>query len=121
VLLLVVIPAGGGDTGETWARITSYGMGERMFFLFIGLQASFIEESLFRGYLQPILSRRVGAVAAWLLTAILFGVSHLSIDPLRLAGITFIGLVYGALRLGDRSLVAPSVAHTLTWLIWGFA
>lgn len=118
--LLISLELQEGSARETWGTLLSYSPGERAFFAMIGLQAALVEESLFRGYLQDQLSWAAGTFAGTTLTAVAFAASHLSLDMGRLVSLTFIGLVYGLLRLGGRSLFAPFVAHTLTWVLWGF-
>jgi membrane protease YdiL (CAAX protease family) len=119
--LFALIRLRGEDTAEIVTTITGYSIRERLFFTLIGLQASLVEESLFRGHLQGQLVAFTGAAAGLTLTAVVFALSHLSLDLARLASLTFLVLVYGLLRGRDRSLIAPAIAHTLTWTIWGLA
>jgi membrane protease YdiL (CAAX protease family) len=72
----------------------------------ISLSAGFVEESFFRGFLQP----RIGILAS---TA-LFAMAHLSYDqPLMLIGITLLSLFYGALVKWRQNVIAAVVAHFL--------
>ena len=74
--------------------------------LAIALSAGIVEETFFRGFLQP----RIGIFAS---TA-LFAMAHLSYDqPLMLVGITLLSLFYGALVKWRQNVVAAVVAHFL--------
>lgn len=74
--------------------------------LAIALSAGVVEETFFRGLLQP----RIGIAAS---TA-LFALAHLSYDqPLMLVGITLLSLFYGALVKWRQNLWAAIVAHFL--------
>ena len=74
--------------------------------LAIALSAGVVEETFFRGLLQP----RIGIAAS----TVLFAMAHLSYDqPLMLVGITFLSLFYGALVKWRQSLWAAIVAHFL--------
>lgn len=105
---------------DTWARFTRPGLADRMAYLCIGVQAAFIEESLFRGNLLPALRRRMSWPAALLVNGLLFAVYHL--NNLRLHPLiarTLLGVMYGALRGRDGSLVAPTIAHAGLWVLSG--
>ena len=77
--------------------------------------ASWMEENLFRGYLQPLFVERCGLWPGILAQAALFSVAHIGWFPawpyFVLAFVT--GIVFGWLRGRDESLVAPFVAHGL--------
>jgi len=120
-LVILLTPLGALDPMATLDTIGGYSMGQRAFFAAVGIQAALAEETLFRGYLQAALMRRTGAAAATAITAALFALSHLSLSPIRLLGLFWIGLVLGALRGRDRPLIAPAVAHALLWAVWGNA
>ena len=124
-LVALMTPLGALDPSATLGTIAGYSPGQRLFFAGLGIQAALAEETLFRGYLQGALTRRTGTVLAATITAALFALSHLSLDPIRCLGLLWIGLVLSALRgAGDtagRSLVAPAVAHAALWALWGDA
>lgn len=86
-----------------------------MIFLWGFLFASWQEENLFRGYLQPLLIARTGYWPGIVLQAALFSLAHIgyftTLFPFVLSFI--IGLVLGWMRGRDRSLVAPFLAHGL--------
>jgi len=84
--------------------------------------AAWVEENLFRGYLQPLLAKRLPISAAIAVQAALFSVAHLGYTTdLAYFGSAFVsGLILGALRGRGRSLVAPFVAHGLLWMMAAF-
>ena len=90
------------------------------FFAF-GIPA-WVEENLFRGFLQPLLAKRVTLWLAIVIQAALFSASHVGYaSSLLQFGWLFVsGLIYGGLRGRDRSLVAPYLAHGLGWMIIAF-
>lgn len=76
--------------------------------------APFFEELIFRGFLQPLLSRTFGAVAGILLTAILFGGLHApeySYAWQYAVAITVVGAVLGWVRHSSGSLIPSTVVH----------
>ena len=104
--------ARGTTPPELLASVAGMPMGRRMMALGIGLGAALAEETLYRGYLQP--------AAGLVPTAIVFSLGHLSFAPLALVSHFWSGLVFGALRGRDRSLVAPATAHVLLWAVFGW-
>ncbi len=102
--------------------IAAYTLAQRLLFLVLGLSASAIEESLFRGYLQPALVARTGLMGGILLQAIVFAAYHvffLGPNLARLAGKIPSGVILGALRGRQGSLLAPVLAHCLFWQVFG--
>jgi membrane protease YdiL (CAAX protease family) len=81
--------------------------------------AAWVEENLFRGYLQPLLATRLPLQVAIVVQAALFSVAHLGYTTnLMYFGSAFVsGLILGALRGRGRNLVAPYVAHSLLWMM----
>jgi membrane protease YdiL (CAAX protease family) len=77
--------------------------------------ASWQEENLFRGYLQPLLIESLGAWRGIIAQAALFSVAHIGwLTNWSLFGLVFLtGLMLGWMRGRDRSLVAPFIAHGL--------
>lgn len=90
---------------------------ERLLGLLIGITASIVEESLFRGYLQPSLCKRLGTAGGVVITALLFSLTHVPGTIVAFLGRLIIGLGLGVLRGQDRPLWAPAIAHTLIWVI----
>lgn len=74
--------------------------------------APLVEELVFRGFLLPALSRRLGTAAAIALSGLLFGLMHLS-DPTSVPPLVAFGLALGALRLRTGSLGPPVLLHLL--------
>jgi len=79
------------------------------------LVASWSEENVFRGYLQPLFISRYGLGPGIVLQAALFSVAHLGYyQAWPYFVLAFVhGLVFGWLRGRDGSLVAPFLAHGL--------
>lgn len=73
----------------------------------------------FRGDLVDALARKSSEIAAWLGSSLLFALCHLRPSPVALLVTFVLGLIYGALRLRYRSLLACSLAHAGTWCIVG--
>jgi membrane protease YdiL (CAAX protease family) len=72
----------------------------------ISLSAGVVEETFFRGFLQP----RIGIAAS----TGLFALAHLSYDqPLMLVGITLLSVVFGLLVRWRQSIWAAIAAHTV--------
>jgi membrane protease YdiL (CAAX protease family) len=119
LVVLGVYRVMGVPLSEVLERLRSYSLAERAMFLLIGIQAAFVEESLFRGNLLPALAARFGNKAALPLSAVVFALYHLNPRPLSLVVKTLLGLIFGGLRLQQGSLVAPAVAHALFWVLVG--
>jgi membrane protease YdiL (CAAX protease family) len=81
--------------------------------------AAWVEENLFRGYLQPLLARRLPLPVAITAQAAVFSVVHIgyTTSPIVFGSAFVSGVILGALRGRDRSLVAPYVAHGLLWMM----
>ncbi|MGH9361704.1 MAG: lysostaphin resistance A-like protein, partial [Thermoanaerobaculia bacterium] len=74
--------------------------------LLVSLSAGAVEETFFRGFLQP----RVGIFLATLL----FALAHASYgQPLMLVGVAVLSLLYGALVRWRQSVWAAIAAHAL--------
>jgi membrane protease YdiL (CAAX protease family) len=76
--------------------------------------APIFEEMLFRGFLQPLLSRTLGVAAGVLITALLFGSLHASEYKFAwqyVAAITVVGVALGAVRAKKNSLIPGTVMH----------
>ena len=74
--------------------------------LLISLSAGVVEETFFRGFLQP----RIGLA----LSTALFVLAHASYEqPLMLLGVTLLSLIYGGLVYWRQNIWAAIAAHTL--------
>ena len=82
------------------------------------------EEIFFRGWMQNLLERRMGRMAALLTTACLFGLSHFNKRTtgfnwryVLLAAIA--GIFYGRAWRRDRRVGASAIAHATVDTVWG--
>jgi membrane protease YdiL (CAAX protease family) len=82
------------------------------------------EEVFFRGWMQNLLERRIGRVAALVITACLFGLSHFNKRTtffnwryVLLAAIA--GIFYGRAWRQDRRIGASAITHATVDTIWG--
>jgi hypothetical protein len=95
-------------------------------FLFIAIP----EELFFRGLVQNLLERRLGATLGLAITSVLFGLSHFN-KRLGPTGIgfnwryvllaTIAGVFYGRAWRARRRVLASAITHTfvdVTWSIW---
>ena len=73
--------------------------------------APLFEETLFRGVLLPVLAQRWGGVAAVTISALVFGIAHLSLG--ELPPLFVLGLGLGWLRLQSGRLGASVLMHSL--------
>ncbi|MEO8195922.1 MAG: CPBP family intramembrane glutamic endopeptidase [Thermoanaerobaculia bacterium] len=72
----------------------------------IAASAGLVEETFFRGFLQP----RIGIA----LTTLFFALAHLSYDqPIMLVGVTLLSLLYGLLTRWRQNIWPAIVAHFL--------
>ena len=78
----------------------------------LALLAGAGEELLFRGFLQPVLSRPLGAAGGLLVASVLFGLVHW-ITPFYALFAAILGVYLGALFLFTDSLLAAAVAHAV--------
>ncbi len=85
--------------------------------------AAWVEENLFRGYLQPTLTKSVSLWMAIIIQALLFSAAHIGwfTRPVDFGSAFVAGLILGWLRGRDRSLVAPFLAHGLLWIMVAFS
>lgn len=79
-------------------------------FAVFALTPAICEEMLFRGLLLSGL-RRLGPVAAVVISALLFGLAHASVY--RLLPTAFLGVVIGVTRLRTRSILPGMIIHAL--------
>ncbi|WP_278548821.1 Synerg-CTERM system glutamic-type intramembrane protease MrtS [Cloacibacillus evryensis] len=88
-----------------------------------GLAAAIIEETFFRGWLQPMLERRFSPFAAIVLTNLVFAPIHLIVAPYWISLCTFFpGLIMGWLKYRYKNLFPPALFHFVgnIWSIWFF-
>jgi uncharacterized protein len=76
--------------------------------------APLFEEMLFRGFVQPLLSKTFGVVAGVMTTAILFGGLHSAEYQgawQYVAAITLVGIALGLVRARTNSIIPGTVMH----------
>lgn len=81
-----------------------------------------VEESFFRGFLQPSIAAVTGAVPAVIIAALSFAAVHGPVTVLQFTCFTATGVAYGSLRLRSGSVAAPVVMHAsynLALLLFG--
>ena len=85
-------------------------------------QPAWVEENLFRGYIQPHLSQRMKLWLAIVVQAAIFSLAHLGYlsNPIDFGQSFVAGLIFGWLRGRNSNLVAPFVAHGLFWMMAAF-
>lgn len=82
-----------------------------MFFFTASVAAPFFEETLFRGFLLPSLTKYVPVWASIVLSAFLFALAHLSLS--EVLPLAVLGTVLGVVYTRSRSLLAPMLLHSL--------
>jgi len=95
---------------EKLLRFSDEGAPLWVVWLAVGLTPAICEEALFRGFILSGL-RRLGAVPAIGISALLFGIAHASIY--RLLPTFFLGVILGIVVWRTRSLVCAIVLHAL--------
>jgi membrane protease YdiL (CAAX protease family) len=76
--------------------------------------APFFEELVFRGFLQPLLTRSLGVIVGIVLTAIVFGSLHApeySFAWQYAVAVSLVGVVLGWLRVRSDSIIPCTVMH----------
>ena len=79
------------------------------------LVAPVIEETVFRGYLYPVIAREWGIVTGVLITGLIFGGLHapqLWGGPWEIAALMFVGIALTFVRAKTRTVVASFIVHT---------
>ncbi len=82
-----------------------------LFFLTAAVAAPLFEEFLFRGFLLPSLTRYVPVWAAIGISALLFGVAHLSLS--EIIPLTTLGIILGVVYARTHNLLASMLLHSL--------
>ena len=80
--------------------------------LSLSLPPGFCEELFYRGYVQQRLQRRWPAVLAIGLPGVVFALSHM--DPMHSLGVLPLGLWFGLVAWGTRSVLPAMVCHAVS-------
>lgn len=106
---------------ETIGGFLGMSVPQRLLCVLVGIGAGFIEETVFRGSLQPVVVRRLGRPLGIALTALIFSAYHLKFGPVGFIVKVLFGGVFGALREATGRNWAPALAHAGVWLLVGFS
>jgi membrane protease YdiL (CAAX protease family) len=82
-----------------------------IFFSTAAIAAPLFEETLFRGFLLPSLTRYIPVWGAILVSSLLFAIAHLSLS--EVLPLTALGIVLGVVYTRSRNLLAPMLLHSL--------
>ncbi|MGE0142360.1 MAG: lysostaphin resistance A-like protein [Planctomycetota bacterium] len=82
-------------------------------FAAVAILGPWIEEVIFRGFLQTGLQRRFGRVTALAITAVVFGLLHVPNGTHLLIPIALLGALFGVLRESSGGLSAAILAHAI--------
>jgi membrane protease YdiL (CAAX protease family) len=86
-----------------------------------GMSAAIIEEIFYRGWLQPLFKKRVGAFWAIALSSALFALSHIFVaQTVFLFAVFFPGCVMGFLRERHGNISTSTIFHAVAnvWAVW---
>jgi membrane protease YdiL (CAAX protease family) len=120
-IALILLGLGGAPAVQEFVDgIVAFTSPQRLCFIAIGIFGACVaEESLYRGYLQPAMVRKLGVVGGILLTSLIFSVLHFNPNPVSIVSKFLLGATYGVLAWRTGSLVAPGVTHALVWFVIG--
>jgi hypothetical protein len=82
-----------------------------IFFFTAAIAAPVFEETLFRGFLLPSLTRYFPVSGAIALSSLLFAVAHLSLS--EILPLMLLGAILGVVYTRSRNLLAPMLLHCL--------
>jgi membrane protease YdiL (CAAX protease family) len=74
-----------------------------------------VEETIFRGYIYPVVARSWGIAAGVVVTGVLFGMLHarqLWGGPWQIAALVIVGIVLTFVRASTRTVLASFIVHT---------
>ena len=111
-----------GNLGET-PQLLPFDLIRVLLFAYFGFGlAAWVEENIFRGYLQHIFITKYGTLKGILLQALIFSIAHIGFYQNSVnyfSAFTF-GIIIGIIREKSGGLVAPFIAHGLYWMIPAF-
>ncbi len=111
---------GSEGVDDTLKNIREFSLRQRLCFFAIGVfGGAMAEESLYRGYLQPALVKRLGPVGGIAVTSLVFSLLHLNFKPISVISKALLGATYGVVALRTGGLLAPAVTHALVWWVIG--
>ncbi len=119
IVYLLGLIFGTWDEQQFIGEEMKFSFSNRIVFLLIGLNAGLIEESLFRGFLQPTAIQKFGFVFGLFFTSFIFAAYHLKFQLPIFIGKFALGIIFGLSRGRDRSLIRPGLAHALLWACVG--
>lgn len=109
--------------GTPWAMmksiITGWPLAQRVLFVAVGVQAAFIEETLFRGNLLGALQQRLPYAASIIITSAVFAAYHQQWAWQALVGKFAVGVAFAVARHRNGGLWGSAFAHAATWAIVG--
>ena len=112
--------ASGTDTARSVAVLLPRGLAEGVLWSALACTAGFVEEVVYRGYLQRQFAAWTQRPAlALVLQALVFGLSHGYQGVAACARIAVFGLLFGLVARWRRSLAPGMMAHALTDLVAG--
>jgi hypothetical protein len=82
-----------------------------IFFITASIAAPIFEETMFRGFLLPSLTRYLPLGSAILLSGFLFAVAHFNVS--EILPLMTLGIVLGFVYTRSRNLLAPMFMHGL--------
>ncbi|MBD2462706.1 CPBP family intramembrane metalloprotease [Oscillatoria sp. FACHB-1407] len=82
-----------------------------IFFFTAAIAAPLFEETLFRGFLLPSLTRYVSVPGAIAISSVIFAIAHLSLS--EVVPLAVLGCVLGVVYTRSRSLLSPMLLHSL--------
>ena len=111
----LILPLFGKDTAKSIDSLLPRGPVEILAWVALSMSAGFCEEAVFRGYLQKQFRALTGsALAAVLIQAVIFGVSHGYQGLRNVIVISILGVTYGAIAAWRRSLKPTMILHAWT-------
>jgi len=105
----------GGATREDLSNVDDFAMAGASIWLLVGLTliaAPFVEEILFRGWMLPMMmARGVPTVFAVIISALAFGLVHITQGLMVMTSTFFLALALGTARVWTGRLAAPILGH----------
>ena len=86
-----------------------------------GVSAAIIEEVFFRGWVQPLFRKKLGAIASVVITSVMFAFAHVFVArAFFIFAVFFPGCIMGALRERHGNISTPTLFHAVAnlWAIW---